>query len=190
MQKQKPKSKPLPHAFFERNTLDVARELIGKQLVYNDFHGIITETEAYFGGDAASHASRGKTPRNAPMFGPAGRTYIYLIYGIYHCLNIVTEAEGFPGAVLIRGLYLMQEDVILNGPGKLCRHLSITIQQNEVSLSTTNDFYVADINFSPSFECTPRIGISKAKEKPWRFVVKDTSKHETTFRNLCKGFYF
>src|SRR3989344_7227500 len=114
----------LNREFFNRNTVVVARELLGKYLVRKIGSKIvrakITETEAYCGPrDLACHASRGMTPRTKVMFGPPGRAYIYLIYGMYHCLNIVTEKEGYPAAVLIRGCELA------DGPGKTCRDLKI-----------------------------------------------------------------
>src|SRR5271170_2047520 len=95
----------LGRSFFLRPTVQVAQDLLGKRLIFQNFSGIITETEAYHqNNDPACHAYRGKTPRNAPMFGPAGHSYVYFIYGMYHCLNIVTEPEGVAAAVLIRGL--------------------------------------------------------------------------------------
>src|SRR5689334_7638816 len=113
--------KKLKQSFYERPTLLVAKELIGKILVFKQFQGIITETEAYFGfDDPASHAFKGVTPRSKVMFGPAGISYVYLIYGMYHCLNIVTEKIDFPAAVLIRGLKLLDTSALhLDGPGKI-----------------------------------------------------------------------
>ena len=91
--------------FYNRSVVEVAQDLLGKTLVFFNFRGVITETEAYRGADdEASHAFKGPTPRSSIMYGPPGYSYVYLIYGLYHCLNIVTEAEGNPAAVLIRGL--------------------------------------------------------------------------------------
>lgn len=105
--------KKLSRDFFDRSTLLVAEELIGKVLLFNGQKGLITETEAYMGfDDPASHAYKGKTPRNQVMFGKPGFSYVYFIYGMYHCLNVVTEKAGFPAAVLIRGLKLLEETVI------------------------------------------------------------------------------
>src|SRR2546430_489923 len=104
------KFKRLPRSFFVRPTLQVAEELLGKLLVFNNQRGLITETEAYIGqDDPACHAARGMTPRTQVMFGPPGFSYVYFIYGMYHCFNVVTEPEGFPAAVLIRGIKLLDE---------------------------------------------------------------------------------
>ena len=159
----------LDRSFFLRPTVQVAQELLGKRLVYKNISGIITETEAYHQhDDPACHAYRGKTLRNASMFGPAGYSYVYFIYGMYHCLNIVTEQEGIGAAVLIRGMEL--ETHILNGPGRLCRHLNITREQNACDLVTGQDFYLTDEGNTPAYLSTPRIGISKGTDKLWRFI--------------------
>ena len=163
----------LKKEFFDRPTVTVAKELLGKRIVFNDFSGIITETEAYIGqDDPACHASRGVTPRTEVMFGPAGVSYVYFIYGMYHCLNFVTEEEGMGAAVLIRGV-LLDDGRNLNGPGKLCRELGITKEQNKIDITKAKNFYVEETGHKPKFVTTPRIGISKGKEKMWRFVVKD-----------------
>lgn len=159
--------------FFSRSTLLVAKELIGQYLHYNNSINIITETEAYCGvDDPASHAYRGITSRNRVMFGEAGYSYVYLIYGMYHCLNIVSEIEGSPGAVLIRGLYNLNDKINLNGPGKVCRHFNITRQHNNLDLINNPDFFVSESTRSYCFEETPRIGIKVGKELNWRFVLK------------------
>ncbi len=157
----------LQRPFFNRPTLEVARDLLGKEMVFYGQRGIITETEAYIGkDDPACHAARGKTLRNAPMFGAAGYSYVYFIYGMHHCLNFVTEAEGFPAAVLVRGVQG------ITGPGRLCRALGITREHNNLDLTTHGDFYVRDTGLKPKYEATPRIGISQGKELLWRFVIK------------------
>src|SRR5579883_1151698 len=123
----------LSYDFYNRDTVEVAQDLLGKRLSVGSYSGIITETEAYRGSDdEASHAFRGPTKRSAIMFGPAGYAYVYLIYGMYYCLNIVTEELGIPGAVLIRGV--LTPDGNLNGPGKLCRSFGITKEQNGLNL--------------------------------------------------------
>ena len=118
---------PLKRNFFNQPTLEVAKNLLGKMLVFEGFSGFVTETEAYIGqDDPACHASKGRTKRTDVMFGPPGYSYVYMIYGMYYCFNIVTEEEGYPAAVLIRGLKLISHDqVLLDGPGKLCKRLNI-----------------------------------------------------------------
>lgn len=161
----------LSREFFERSTLKVAKELIGKILVFGDKKAIITETEAYFGDDPASHGARGKTARNFPMFGAAGRTYVYFIYGMYFCLNITTEKAGFPAAVLIRGVKMMDKKVStdehFDGPGKLCKALGITKKHNNIDLCKSNTFYIADFEIKLKTKSTPRIGIKKNVHKKW-----------------------
>lgn len=167
--------KRLKRSFFNRCTLTVAQDLIGKVLVFNGHQGIITETEAYMGfEDPASHAAKGETPRTKIMFGEPGFSYVYLIYGMYHCLNIVTEQKGFPAAVLIRGLSLLnnsQEKILLNGPGKLCKYLGITKKQNAIDIINHDTFYVADTKQKLEFIETPRIGIKVGTDKLWRYAA-------------------
>ncbi len=165
--------KRLSRDFFNRPTLGVAQELLGKIFVFNGAAGIITETEAYIGqGDPACHASKGKTPRTEVMFGPPGFTYVYFIYGMYHCLNFVTEEEGTPAAVLIRGVMQTHPEAKhINGPGKLCREFGVSRDHNKLDLVASENIFVKDSPFSPKYEATPRIGIKKGKEKHWRFVV-------------------
>lgn len=101
---------------------------------------------------------------------PPGFSYVYLIYGIYYCLNIVTETEGFPAAVLIRGLKLIKPlEENLNGPGILCKKLKITKEHNKKDLTISHEFCIYESHLKPNYVCTPRIGISKGKEKFWRF---------------------
>lgn len=167
--------KKLKRSFFNQSTLKVAEQLLGKMLVFKNIRGIITETEAYYGfDDPASHAFRGKTPRSAIMFGNPGFSYVYLIYGMYHCLNIVTEEKGFPAAVLIRGLKLIDPpELHLDGPGKLCRQLGITKEHNALDLIKNSEIYVACINQALSFSRTPRVGIKVGQDKLWRFLAND-----------------
>lgn len=164
----------LDRPFYERSTVIVAQELLGKILVFQHHQGIITETEAYVGlGDPACHAARGRTPRTDVMFGPAGFSYVYFIYGMYHCLNIVTEVEGQAAAVLIRGVQNIKDhSILLNGPGKLCRHYGITLQDNRRDVVNDVNFHVIDTGIDLTFESTPRIGISKGQDKLWRFIAK------------------
>lgn len=173
------KGHPLPPSFFEHSAERVARELLGKYLVKHDKkdHRIaaITEVESYGGaGDEASHAFSGKTPRNTVMFGPAGVWYMYLIYGIHTMANIVTEDDGSPGAVLIRGL----EDI--SGPGRLTRAFGIDRGLYGQPISVESGLWVEDRGIRvPKNELTttPRVGLGnvskKAKEAPLRFIWKD-----------------
>jgi DNA-3-methyladenine glycosylase len=182
----------LSRAFYEQPTVAVARRLLGKHLVRIDDAGVragmILETEAYVGpDDKASHASRGRTPRTSVMFGPAGFAYIYLIYGMHHCLNIVTEQEDYPAAVLIRavepgeGLELMREqrpvlDVrrLTNGPGKLCQAFGIDRRLNGLDLCG-EALFIEDRGTSlVDIVATTRVGVDYAgpwKDKPWRFYI-------------------
>lgn len=160
----------LSEDFFNRPTVEVAKDLLGKSLIFGNFKGIITETEAYRGlDDEASHAYRGPTTRAAIMFGEPGYSYVYLIYGIHHCLNIVTEEKGRPGAVLIRGLQL--PSLTLNGPGKICRYLGITRQHSGINIVSHPHFYLTNGIDSFTYQTTPRIGIKKATDKLWRFMI-------------------
>lgn len=165
--------KRLQRDFFERPTLVVAQELLGKVLCFQGKQGKIMETEAYVAeGDPACHAFKGMTPRTRVLFGPAGFSYVYFIYGMYHCLNFVTEPEGRAAAVLIRAIAI--DDAprkALNGPGKLCRAFGITREHNGIDLIQSADFYVMDSAEKPFFQTTPRIGINVATDKLWRFVV-------------------
>ncbi|QKX02668.1 DNA-3-methyladenine glycosylase [Wolbachia endosymbiont of Litomosoides sigmodontis] len=166
-------NKILPRSFYERPTLVVAGELLGKTLKFSNFSGVITEVEAYVGmDDQACHAARGYTDRTSVMFGISGFSYVYFIYGMYYCLNIVTETEGFPAAVLIRGLNLIEPlKATLNGPGILCKRLNITKEHNKRDLTISHKFCVYESHLKPDYVCTPRIGVSKGKEKFWRFKI-------------------
>jgi DNA-3-methyladenine glycosylase len=146
---------PLPRSFYARPTVKVARDLLGKWLVrrWPDAPlqiARIVEVEAYLGErDAASHARRGPTPRAAIMFGPPGFLYVYLIYGMYNCMNFVTEADGKAGAVLIRAAEPVVPPAIgrerpLSGPGKLCRDLGITLAHKGLDLTAGGELYVGD----------------------------------------------
>ena len=167
------KREKLPREFFADNTTVVAQKMLGQVLVFNEYQGIITETESYRGADdPASHAYRRATPRSKIMFGTPGFAYVYITYGMYHCLNIVTESDGEPGAVLIRGLKLITpETMVLNGPGKLCRQLKITKENNNTDLIDNENFYVAKGEIITDFITTPRIGIKNGLDKQWRFLA-------------------
>ncbi len=176
----------LPRAFYEGHTVDVAQALLGKLVVRAGPEGLragrVVETEAYHGPeDKACHAARGLTPRTAPMFGPAGRAYVYQIYGMWFCLNTVTGSEGFPCAVLIRALEPVggvfgPKDAA--GPGKLCRALDIQRGLNTHDLVGGDALWLADDGHRVEPErvrCGPRIGVDYAEEwahTPWRFWVE------------------
>ena len=168
------KSKRLGKKFFENDTNLVSKSLLGKVFNFFSLRILITETESYIGmNDPACHAARGKTKRNAPMFESPGILYIYMIYGMYYCLNIVTEKKDFPAAVLIRGgISLTDLSASLDGPGKLCKYCGIDKTYNLLDTTLSKDCYFEDINFNVSFSTTSRIGISKGKDKLWRYLAK------------------
>lgn len=175
----------LPRSFYDRSTETVARELLGKLLVRTVEGaariGRIVETEAYLGShDKASHSSRGLTPRNRSMFGPPGHAYVYLVYGMHHCMNVVTEAEGHGAAVLIRALEPIDGiHARTQGPGLLCKAMGIdrTLDGHDL---LADDFFVAEPEPPAKVRVVkrPRIGVDYAG--PWarrllRFYVADNS---------------
>lgn len=179
----------LSRSFYERDTLQVAKDLIGCELhrVVDGQHlcGIITETEAYCGTeDDACHASKGRTARTEIMFGAAGHAYVYLIYGMWSCLNFVTRDVDQPEAVLIRAIepirgvdYMRKarqgRKALADGPGKLCQAMGITREQNGLDL-TGSEIYVTRGDRRYRVATTPRIGIDYAvrcRDKPWRFIA-------------------
>ena len=178
----------LPREFYNRGTVQVARDLLGNVLVHGPTAGVIVETEAYLGGDdLASHSARGITERTRVIFGPPGHAYVYFIYGLYECLNLVCEPEGVPGCVLIRalepvaGIELMQARRpaarkprdLAGGPGKLTLAMGITRAQNGADV-TRGSLVVRRPLTSGDLEIltTPRIGITKSADLPLRFVVR------------------
>lgn len=173
---------PLPRAFYERPTLTVARELLGQALVRvlpdgTRLGGIVVETEAYLPGDRASHAFRGRTARNAPMFGPPGHAYVYLIYGLHHCLNPVTEPAGVPAAVLIRALEPWPGTPRASGPGLVCRALDIDRTLDGADLTGGTLRFEATGLAVPetAIACGPRVGVAYAGEwadRPYRFWIR------------------
>ena len=159
--------------FFRQDVLEVAPRLLGQHLVRISPDGtkstyVITETEAYRGGeDRACHASKGKTPRNEVMFGDGGHLYMYLIYGMYWMLNIVTGSEGVPQAVLFRGLREA------TGPGRLTRLIRVDGDFYGEDLVSSHRIWMEDSGIRPEYGTGPRIGIDYAgdpwKDMPWRF---------------------
>lgn len=193
----------LPRSFYSRPTLQVANDLLGKVLVRRferkKLAGKIVETEAYVGPhDLACHASKGHTPRTAIMFGPPGHAYIYMIYGFYFCLNVVTEPEGYPAAVLIRAVEPLEnvdlmrqlrnnpesESNIASGPGKLCMAMDIDKRLNGEDLLGST-LWIEDRNLDPGqIRTSPRVGVDYAgeyKDKPWRFY-EDQNPHVSRVR--------
>ncbi len=165
----------LKEAFYARSTIKVAKDLLGCHLHRRLPSGVIlsaeiTEVEAYTANDPACHAFKGKTKRTEVLFGPPGRAYVYFIYGMYYCLNVVTEPEGIPGAILIRGLRAPG----LNGPGKICKHWQIDSAINGVSLLDPDlPLWITTLTdrIKPKILTSSRIGISQAKDKLWRFYT-------------------
>jgi DNA-3-methyladenine glycosylase len=181
--------KVLPRAFFNRPTLLVARSLLGKYLVRENGKkrtvAKIVEVEAYAGPeDRASHASRGRTPRTEVMFGPPGIAYVYLIYGMHHCVNVVTEREGYPAAVLIRAVEVASG--LLAGPGRVCRVLKINRSLNRLDLTQGRVLWIEDRGHRvprARIAAYPRIGVAYAGEwatKPWRFRVEAAAERRPT----------
>lgn len=173
-------SRVLSPSFFRRSVVTVARDLLGKFLVRRisgrEIAVMITETEAYDGSqDRACHAHRGRTPRNAPMFGPARCWYVYFVYGMHWMLNVVTGESGYPAAVLIRGAGEWE------GPGKLTKALQIDGAWSGKVAEEKSDLWIEDrgVAISPRHvQALPRVGVDYAgswARKPWRFVLRSSS---------------
>ena len=201
----------LPRDFFARPTLDVARELLGARLVRLDngqrLAGWISEVEAYIGeSDLGCHARAGRTPRTQVMYGPPGHAYVYFTYGMHWCLNFVTEAEGFPAAVLLRAIQPCEGLEIIaarrrpqppahwtDGPGKVCQALGIDRRHNALDLCSPNSELF--IEFSPPIPSEnvtigPRVGLNSVPEPwrsmPWRYKIRafTTEPTESTEKNI------
>jgi DNA-3-methyladenine glycosylase len=169
----------LPRAVFERDPVELARELVGTLLLVSEIGGIIVETEAYGPEDPASHSFRGRTPRNGSMFGPAGHVYVYRSYGMHWCVNVVCKPTG--SAVLIRaleprsGIGEMRKRrgvepvrLLCAGPGRLCQALDITGAHDGLAVNEA-PFHILGRSGEIDVVVGPRIGITRAAEKPWRF---------------------
>ena len=172
----------LGHSFFGRHAIDLAQDLIGKILVHrigdHEYKARIVETEAYLGPqDLASHASKGRTKRTEVMFGPPGRAYVYLIYGIYDMFNVVAGTEGEAHAVLIRGGQPLDDwSADLSGPGRLTRAFQITRSDNGLDLTGDRLFILNGPSCRPQLISTKRVGVAYAKEwkdLPLRFLDPD-----------------
>jgi len=175
-------STTLDEAWFARDAPVVAPELLGKVLVVGPCAGRISEVEAYTSAEPASHTHRGETARNRVMFGPAGRLYVYLSYGLHHCVNVVTSVPGDGQAVLLRavepleGVELMLErrggrHPLADGPGKLCQAMAVDLSMNGLALG--GDVRIVDDGAPPPGPAEviagPRVGITKAVDLPWRW---------------------
>jgi DNA-3-methyladenine glycosylase len=174
---------PLPRAFYAQPTIVVALRLLGAYLVHDGPRGRqigrIVETEAYIGPhDRASHAARGRTPRTTIMFGPPGHAYVYRVYGMHYCLNVVTEAVGFPAAVLVRALEpVIGIEAPTHGPGRLCRALGIDLRYNGADLTAGPLYLAAGEPPTGPVVAGPRVGVAYAgawAHKPWRFYLRDS----------------
>ena len=175
----------LPREYFDRPTLDVARSLVGKYLVREQGRGLIAgriiEVEAYIGTeDKACHASKGRTARTEVLFGPPGHAYVYLCYGMHEMLNVVTEQEGFPAAILLRAVEC--EGALIDGPGRVTRAFGIDRRLNRCDLTIGQSLWFEDRGESVQERAPntyPRIGVDYAGEwahKPWRFrLTTETS---------------
>lgn len=172
----------LPRSFYNRDTITVAKELLGKQLIHESAGvkriGKIVEVEAYLGPhDLAAHSAKGLTERTRVMFGPPGHAYVYLIYGMYHCMNVVTEREGHASAVLLRALEPVKNiEGRTQGPGLLCRAMGIDRRLNAHDLLSDNFFIAAPEEIEPfTIVKRPRIGVDYAKhwaKRHLRFYLK------------------
>ncbi len=173
---------------------EVARRLIGTTLLVAGVGGIIVETEAYDREDPASHSFSGPTARNAVMFGPPGRAYIYLSYGIHWCLNFVCREKGHGAGVLIRALEptvgipvmrrrrgLQDPRLLCSGPGRLTQALAVTHELNGRRIDAA-PFRLTAARTKPEVVCGPRIGISKAMDQPWRFGLAGSGYLSRPFR--------
>jgi DNA-3-methyladenine glycosylase len=195
----------LPRSFYARDPVTLARDLLGRILLYETPHGLlagrVVETEAYTGEtDPASHAFRGRTARNAVMFGKPGVAYVYFSYGMHHCLNVTAGPIGVAGAVLLRalepmeGIDLMKEtgvsgpvERLLSGPGKICKAFGLDLRDNGRDL-VSGALLIASGHAVPDQEVAagPRVGISRAVSLPYRFFVV-TSPSVSAHRRLTRA---
>jgi DNA-3-methyladenine glycosylase len=185
----------LPKDFFARSVHEVAPDLIGVTLLVDGIGGPIVEVEAYDHEDPAAHGYGGRTDRNASMFGPPGHAYVYRSYGIHWCLNFVCEAEGSASAVLIRALEpargidamrgrrgLDDPRLLCAGPGRLCQALGITRANDGLALDEP-PFELVAREAEPPIAAGPRIGITKAADRPWRFGLAGSRYLSRTMRS-------
>jgi len=186
--------KHLTKAFFNRSVHEVAPDLIGATLLFGGVGGRLVEVEAYHHTEPAAHSFHGPTPRNVVMFGPPGYAYVYRSYGIHWCLNFVCEPKGSAAAVLIRAIEptvglprmrrrrgLSDVKLLCSGPGRVCQALGITRADNGLMLDEP-PFELLARTGDLDIVTGPRIGISKAVEKPWRYGLKDSRFLSKPFR--------
>jgi len=168
----------LPRSFYDRDTIAVARDLLGKYLVHKKRIGRIVEVEAYLGPhDRAAHSAKGLTERTKVMFGPPGHAYVYMVYGMYYCMNVVTEREGHASAVLLRAIEPVQHiEERTQGPGLLCKAMRIDKRLNAHDLLSDNFYIAAAPNTEPfAIARRPRIGVDYAghwSKRLLRFYIK------------------
>jgi len=195
----------LKRNFYQEETLNVAKSLLGCFLVHKIgnriIKGIITETEAYIGEkDLACHASRGRTKRTETMYGEAGQAYVYMIYGMYHCLNVVTGKKNFPAAVLIRGVKPLvtirtnssirknnfDNKLVLDGPGKICRHFQIDRKLNGWDLARGEKLWIV----RPGFLRQPEAGQPLAEIRLWRkrYKIKKSKRIGIDYAGHCRHY--
>jgi DNA-3-methyladenine glycosylase len=175
--------RPLPREFFARSVHEVAPEVLGATLLVSGVGGTIVEVEAYDQDDPASHGYGGRTARNATMFGPAGHAYVYRSYGIHWCLNLVCEREGVASALLVRALEpafgidemrvrrgVHEARLLCSGPGRLCQALAISRAHDGLPLDEP-PFRLLRRRETFAVAAGPRVGITRAADRPWRYVV-------------------
>ena len=181
----------LKRSFYDRRTLEVAADLLGKILIYQNgkekLGGRLVEIEAYIGeDDPACHAAVGMTPRNTIMYGSPGFLYVYFTYGNHYMLNIVTEKKGFPAAILLRGMEPLfgikrmmknrNTDSVTNiasGPGKLAKALGITTEQKGLDITGDKFYLLDDGSIIDDIFCSARVGLNDGRDKLWRFFIKN-----------------
>lgn len=164
----------LKQSFYTRDAITVARELLGKRIHYKGKKARIVETEAYTINDPGSHAFKKKTKRNAVMYEPGGRLYVYLCYGMYELMNIVTDKEGVPSAVLIRAVEPLNFKARTCGPGLVTKALGITRENNGMSV-LGKQFWIENDLKPKEIVQTKRVGLSQGGELPYRFYIKNHS---------------
>jgi DNA-3-methyladenine glycosylase len=189
----------LTQQFFARSVHDVAPQLVGATLLVDGVGGVIVEVEAYDHEDPAAHGYRGRTERNASMFGPPGHAYVYRSYGIHWCLNLVCEGEGVASAVLLRALEptvgldemrarrgLENPRLLCAGPGRLCQALGVTREHDGLALDAP-PFELYARKSEVDIAAAPRVGIQQAVERPWRYGLAGSRFLSRPLRPSARG---